>query len=150
MISFGLGRLDERKRRKEFILERNLLYPNHFEKDLSPEERALCRRYDVFMRFHSKEEHEDLLQTVISEHRTLKRIQELKVLVTCFATLNLRCYLISYSHCKPVLLSAKVLLYLNLNGASFINYSIPVHVGLKKGLPAINSLPFEHENARHA
>uniref|UniRef100_A0A2C9VAI2 Transcriptional adapter n=1 Tax=Manihot esculenta TaxID=3983 RepID=A0A2C9VAI2_MANES len=71
-------RLDERKRRKEFILERNLLYPNHFEKDLSPEERALCRRYDVFMRFHSKEEHEDLLQTVISEHRTLKRIQELK------------------------------------------------------------------------
>lgn len=71
-------RLDERKRRKDFILERNLLYPNHFEKDLSPEERAICRRYDVFMRFHSKEEHEDLLQTVISEHRTLKRIQELK------------------------------------------------------------------------
>ncbi|XP_030972601.1 transcriptional adapter ADA2 [Quercus lobata] len=71
-------RLDERKRRKDFILERNLLYPNHFEKDLSPEERAICRRYDVFMRFHAKEEHEDLLQTVISEHRTLKRIQELK------------------------------------------------------------------------
>ncbi|KDP29296.1 hypothetical protein JCGZ_19399 [Jatropha curcas] len=71
-------RLDERKRRKDFILERNLLYPNVFEKDLSPEERALCRRYDVFMRFHSKEEHEDLLQTVIAEHRTLKRIQELK------------------------------------------------------------------------
>ncbi|EEF39499.1 transcriptional adaptor, putative [Ricinus communis] len=71
-------RLDERKRRKDFILERNLLYPNLFEKDLSPEEKALCRRYDVFMRFHSKEEHEELLQTVISEHRTLKRIQELK------------------------------------------------------------------------
>ncbi|KAK7840234.1 transcriptional adapter ada2b [Quercus suber] len=70
--------LDERKHRKDFILERNLLYPNHFEKDLLPEERAICRRYDVFMRFHSKEEHEDLLQTVISEHRTLKRIQELK------------------------------------------------------------------------
>ncbi|XP_031273471.1 transcriptional adapter ADA2 [Pistacia vera] len=71
-------RLDERKRRKDFILERNLLYPNPFEKDLSPEERAICRRYDVFMRFHSKEEHEELLQTVIAEHRTLKRIQELK------------------------------------------------------------------------
>nr|POE71771.1 transcriptional adapter ada2 [Quercus suber] len=27
-------RLDERKHRKDFILERNLLYPNHFEKDL--------------------------------------------------------------------------------------------------------------------
>lgn len=74
-----IGRLDERKRRKDLILERNLLYPKPFEKDLSPEERAICRRYDVFMRFHSKEEHEELLQTVISEHRTKKRIQELKV-----------------------------------------------------------------------
>lgn len=72
-------RLDERKRRKDFILERNLLHPNPFEKDLSPEERAICRRYDVFMRFHAKEEHDDLLQTVITEHRMLKRIQELKV-----------------------------------------------------------------------
>ncbi|XVE87647.1 hypothetical protein DITRI_Ditri19aG0004600 [Diplodiscus trichospermus] len=71
-------RLDERKRRKDFILERNLLYPNSFEKDLSPEERALCRRYDVFMRLHSKEEHEELLQTIIAEHQTLKRIEELK------------------------------------------------------------------------
>ncbi|KAF3451863.1 hypothetical protein FNV43_RR07959 [Rhamnella rubrinervis] len=71
-------RLDERKRRKEFILERNLLYPNYFEKNLSPEERAICRRYDVFMRFHSKEEHEELLETIVAEHRTLKRIQELK------------------------------------------------------------------------
>ncbi|XP_022142568.1 transcriptional adapter ADA2b [Momordica charantia] len=71
-------RLDERKRRKDFILQRNLLYPSHFEKELSAEERAICRQYDVFMRFHSKEEHEELLQTVVAEHRTLKRIQELK------------------------------------------------------------------------
>ncbi|WCJ28166.1 Transcriptional adapter ADA2 [Euphorbia peplus] len=71
-------RLDERKRRKEFILERNLLYPYHFEKELTPEEKALCRRYDIFMRFHSKEEHEELLHTVIAEHRALRRIQELK------------------------------------------------------------------------
>ncbi|XP_071725147.1 transcriptional adapter ADA2b [Rutidosis leptorrhynchoides] len=72
------NRLDERRRRKDFILERDLLYSNGFEKDLSPEEKALCRRYDAFMRFHSKEEHVDLLQTIISEHRTLRRIQELK------------------------------------------------------------------------
>lgn len=71
-------RLDERKRRKEFILERNLLYPNPFEKDLTPEEKTICRKYDIFMRFHTKEEHDELLRTVISEHRTLKRIQELK------------------------------------------------------------------------
>ncbi|XP_050936606.1 transcriptional adapter ADA2b isoform X3 [Cucumis melo] len=71
-------RLDERKRRKDFILQRNLLYPSSFEKELSAEERAICRQYDVFMRFHSKEEHEELLQTIVAEHRTLKRIHDLK------------------------------------------------------------------------
>jgi transcriptional adapter 2-alpha len=74
-----IDRLDERKRRKDFILERNLLQPSPFEKDLTAEERALCRRYDPFMRFHSKEEHEELLQVVVEEHRMLKRIEELKV-----------------------------------------------------------------------
>ncbi|XP_059438872.1 transcriptional adapter ADA2b-like [Corylus avellana] len=71
-------RLDERKRRKDFIIERNLLYPNPLEKDFSPEERAICRSYDFVMRFHTKEEHDDLLLTVIKVHRTRKRIQELK------------------------------------------------------------------------
>ncbi|KAM7492414.1 hypothetical protein LguiA_035335 [Lonicera macranthoides] len=71
-------RLDERKRRKDFILERNLLYPDPFQKDLSPEEREICQRYRVFMRFHSKEEHEELLKSVIEEHRILKRIQDLQ------------------------------------------------------------------------
>lgn len=74
-----LDRLDERNRRKEFILERNLLYPSSFEKDLTPEEKAICRRYDPFMRFHSKEDHEDMLQAIIAEHRTRKRILELEV-----------------------------------------------------------------------
>lgn len=73
-------RLDERKKRKDFIIERNLLYQNAFGKDLSPEERAICWNYDTLMRFHSKEEHEEFLKSVIEDHRTLKRIQELKVL----------------------------------------------------------------------
>lgn len=73
-----VDRLDERKRRKDFILERNLLHPSPFD-DLSQEEKEFCRRYDVFMRFHSKDEHEELIKTVISEHRILKRIRELKV-----------------------------------------------------------------------
>lgn len=71
-------RLDERKRRKDFILDRNILHPSPFRKELSQEEKDLCRRYDIFMRFHSKEEHEELLKTVVSEYRILKRIQELK------------------------------------------------------------------------
>lgn len=76
-----VDRLDERKRRKDFILERNLLHPSPFE-DLSQEEKKLCRRYDVFMRFHSKDEHQELLKIVVSEHRILKRIRQLKVLST--------------------------------------------------------------------
>lgn len=72
-------RLDERKRRKDFILERNLLYPDPFEKQLLPEEKEICRRYRVFMRFHSKEEHENLLLSLVDEHRILKRIQDLQV-----------------------------------------------------------------------
>lgn len=71
-------RLDERKRRKDFILERNLLCPDPFEKSLSPEEKEICQRYRVFMRFHTKEEHQELLRTVIEEHRILKRIQNLQ------------------------------------------------------------------------
>ncbi|KAL5769329.1 hypothetical protein ACOSQ2_016112 [Xanthoceras sorbifolium] len=78
MIRIYTKRVEERKRRKDFVIERNLLNPNPFEKDLSAEERALCRQYDAFMRFHSKKDHEELLRTVISEHRTLKRIQQLK------------------------------------------------------------------------
>ncbi|KDP38428.1 hypothetical protein JCGZ_04353 [Jatropha curcas] len=71
-------RLDERKRRKDFILERNLLYPDPFENNLAPEEREIYQRYKVFMRFHSKEEHEELMKSVIEEHRIVKRIQDLQ------------------------------------------------------------------------
>ncbi|KZV31355.1 hypothetical protein F511_05459 [Dorcoceras hygrometricum] len=71
-------RLNERKRRKDFILERNLLYPDPFEKDLTLEEKELSRRYRVFMRYHSKDEHEALLRSIIEEHRILKRIESLQ------------------------------------------------------------------------
>ncbi|CAB4315964.1 unnamed protein product [Prunus armeniaca] len=38
-------KLDERKRRKDFKLERNLLYPDPFEKNLPPEEREIYHRF---------------------------------------------------------------------------------------------------------
>lgn len=79
-----LGRLDERKHRKDFILERNLLYPDPFEKNLTAEEREMCKQYRVFMRFHSKEEHQELLRSVIEKHRILRRIQDLKVQIYTF------------------------------------------------------------------
>ncbi|KAL5540241.1 hypothetical protein UlMin_044481 [Ulmus minor] len=71
-------RLDERKRRRDFILERNLLYPEPFEKNLSPDEKEIYQRFKVFMRFHSKQEHEQLVQSVIEEYRIKKRIQDLQ------------------------------------------------------------------------
>ncbi|GER48270.1 transcriptional adapter ADA2 [Striga asiatica] len=71
-------RLDERKRRKDFILERNLLYHDPFDKELTLEEKELCRRYRVFMRFHSREEHSELLRSIVEEQRLLKRIQYLQ------------------------------------------------------------------------
>lgn len=72
-------RLDERKRRKDFILERNLLYPNPLEKELSSEDRELYNRFKVFMRFLSQEEHENLVKSVIEERKIRRRIQELQV-----------------------------------------------------------------------
>ncbi|XP_056158376.1 transcriptional adapter ADA2a-like isoform X2 [Syzygium oleosum] len=71
-------RLNERKRRKDFILERNLLYPDPFEKNLSPEEKEIYKRFKVFTRFHSKEEHEEFVKSIIEEHRIVKRIHELQ------------------------------------------------------------------------
>ncbi|CAH8259743.1 unnamed protein product [Arabidopsis lyrata] len=71
-------RLDERKRRKEFVLERNLLYPDQYEMSLSAEERKIYKSCKVFARFHSKEEHKELIKKVIEEHQILRRIQDLQ------------------------------------------------------------------------
>ncbi|KAI9075981.1 hypothetical protein K1719_042053 [Acacia pycnantha] len=71
-------RLDERKRRKDFILERNLLYADPFEKSLTPEEKQICQHYRVFMRFHSEEEHKEFIKSIIEEHRIVKRIKDLQ------------------------------------------------------------------------
>ncbi|KAM1016144.1 hypothetical protein ACFX13_046618 [Malus domestica] len=73
------NRLDERKRRKNFVLERNLLYPDPFEKGLAPEEREVYKRFKVFMRFHSSEEHKELLKNIIEEQHIVKRILNLQV-----------------------------------------------------------------------
>ncbi|KAJ8478125.1 hypothetical protein OPV22_021852 [Ensete ventricosum] len=78
VLRIYLSRLDERKRRKDFILERNLLYPNPLEKELSSEDRELYNRFKVFMRFLSQEEHENLVKSVMEERKIRRRIQELQ------------------------------------------------------------------------
>ncbi|XP_073127088.1 transcriptional adapter ADA2b-like [Henckelia pumila] len=71
-------RLDERKQRKDFVLDRSFLIPDTSERDLTSDERELCSHLKVFSRFHSKEKHDELLSSVIEEHRILKRIQDLQ------------------------------------------------------------------------
>ncbi|EPS57195.1 hypothetical protein M569_17626, partial [Genlisea aurea] len=72
-------RLDERKRRRNFILDRNLLScPDPFERGLTREEQEACRQYRVFMRFNSLEEHRDLLNSIVDHMRIAKRIQDLQ------------------------------------------------------------------------
>uniref|UniRef100_A0A0D6R1B1 SWIRM domain-containing protein n=1 Tax=Araucaria cunninghamii TaxID=56994 RepID=A0A0D6R1B1_ARACU len=62
---------------KKFILERNLLHPRH-EENMSKEELELYDRLKVFMRFQSKEEHEALVNGLVTELRIRKRIEELQ------------------------------------------------------------------------
>ncbi|XP_020570652.1 transcriptional adapter ADA2-like isoform X2 [Phalaenopsis equestris] len=78
VLHIYLSRLEERKRRKDFILERNLLYPHPLEKELSNEDRELYHRYKVFMRFLSQEDHDALVSNVIEERRIRRKIQELQ------------------------------------------------------------------------
>ena len=68
-------------------MERNLLFPNPLEKDLTNEDKEVYHRYKVFMRFLSKEEHEALVRSVIEERKIRRRIQELQVLFLFIALL---------------------------------------------------------------
>ncbi|KAJ3669481.1 hypothetical protein LUZ60_011431 [Juncus effusus] len=78
VLRIYLSRLDERKRRKDFVLERNLLYPSPLELEMSSDEKELYNKYKPFMRFLSPEEHGALIKCVLGEQRTRKKIQELQ------------------------------------------------------------------------
>lgn len=71
--------MDERKRRKDFIIERNLLYPNPLEKELSSEDKEVYERFKVFMRFLSPEDHANFLRNLVEERKLRNRIQDLQV-----------------------------------------------------------------------
>lgn len=78
MLRIYLSRLEERKRRKDFILERDLLYSRPLDKMLSKEEKELYQRCKVFMRYHSQEEHNALLGGLNMERRLRQKIEELQ------------------------------------------------------------------------
>ncbi|CEO98143.1 Transcriptional adapter [Plasmodiophora brassicae] len=68
--------LDERQRRKDFILDRELLIPSGRKR--SREERDLCQKMACFARFQSKEDHAKFIQGLINENRLRKRIEQLQ------------------------------------------------------------------------
>eukprot|EP00963_Diacronema_lutheri_P008386 scaffold748_cov329-Pavlova_lutheri.AAC.17 len=74
-------RLDERERRKHFILERGLLNIKHImalDKKRTPEERALYAKFRVFARFHSEEDHRNMMEGLAVEEHLRARIEQLK------------------------------------------------------------------------
>jgi transcriptional adapter 2-alpha len=71
-------KLDERIRRKKFIVERNLFDYKKMEKRKTREEKDLYDRLRPFMRIMEDKEHEEFLQSLISEQQIRDRIEELK------------------------------------------------------------------------
>jgi len=82
IIEIYNSKLDERERRKKFVLERGLLdYKKHqaIERRRPKEERELYNRLKCFARFHTPEEHEEFVQGLIKEMRLRQRIEKLQV-----------------------------------------------------------------------
>ena len=81
IIEIYNSKLDERERRKKFVLERGLLdYKKHqaVERRRQKDEREIYNRLKCFARFHSPEEHEQFVQGIIKEMRLRQRIAKLQ------------------------------------------------------------------------
>ena len=64
------ARLDERLKRKKFVIERGLLdlkKQNNLDKERTKEEKEIYNMMKVFSRFSTPEEHEKLVQGIIKE-----------------------------------------------------------------------------------
>uniref|UniRef100_A0A6A7G625 Transcriptional adapter ADA2 isoform X1 n=1 Tax=Hirondellea gigas TaxID=1518452 RepID=A0A6A7G625_9CRUS len=72
-------KLDERQRRKDFVIERGLLNAlSRDKKKLNQKQKEIYRNMQVFARFHSPVEHETLLRGLYNEYRIRKRISQLQ------------------------------------------------------------------------
>lgn len=78
-----LGRLDERARRKEFVLSRRLTTTARLQAEEkragTPEERQLLHRLRKFARFMEPREYDELVDGVLQQHRLKRRILFLQV-----------------------------------------------------------------------
>lgn len=74
-------RLDEREKRKRFVIDHKLLnYRENQEKmwKIPPDERHLVQRLRLFARFHKQEEHEAFVKKVLEAKRLRKEIARLQ------------------------------------------------------------------------
>ena len=81
MVTVYNGRLEERARRRNFILDRGLLNVRRTaaaERRRTGEEREVVGRARLLARFHSPQQHEALLEGLAGEARLRARVEELK------------------------------------------------------------------------
>ena len=77
VIELYNARLDERNRRKKFVIERGLLnlkQVQKFEQKRPKDEREIINRMKIFARFNSAKEHTDLVHSILRErllHETI-------------------------------------------------------------------------------
>lgn len=81
VIELYNGRLDERIRRKKFVIERGLLnlkQVQKFERKRSKEDREIINKMKIFARFNTAEEHADLVHSILKERVLRETIMQLK------------------------------------------------------------------------
>jgi transcriptional adapter 2-alpha len=74
------ARLDERIRRKKFVIERGLLDIKNVqrtERKYSKEERDIVNKCKIFARFQSKEDHEKFVNNLLKERLIREAIEQL-------------------------------------------------------------------------
>lgn len=74
-------KLNERIKRKEFVISRQLLdikYQTQLEKNRTKDEREIYNMMKVFARFNTPEDHEKLVEGIIKEKQLRQRIEELR------------------------------------------------------------------------
>ena len=80
VIELYTARLDERIRRKKFVIERGLLDLKNVqrsERKYTKEEREIVNKCKIFARFHSKEEHERFVNGLLKERLIRQAIEQL-------------------------------------------------------------------------
>ena len=81
MIELYNARLDERIRRKKFVIERGLLdikRTQKYERKRTKEERDIINSMKIFARFNTEEEHQRIVANLIKERYLREVIEQLK------------------------------------------------------------------------